>query len=147
MPINGNYYDWEAIEFQLPHGAAVNITDISYSDEKAIDPRYGQGSMPRGYGRGNYKANGSMTLDLQEFEALKKGLNGSIYTAKPGQIVVSYANDDMPTVTDTLPDVKFTKTDTSSKQGDTNVGARKLDFQILSPIKWGDQDAYSEGSK
>jgi len=144
MAINGNYYDWESIEFQLPHGAAVNITDISYSDEKEIEARYGKGSTPRGYGRGNYKASGSMTLDLQEFEALKDSLGGSVYTAKPEQIVVAYANDDMPTVTDTLPDVKITKIDTSSKQGDTNAGARKLDFVILSPIKWGDKDAYTE---
>jgi len=144
MSINGNYYDWESIEFQLPHGAAVNITDISYNDEKEIEARYGKGSTPRGYGRGNYKASGSMTLDLQEFEALRKGLGGNIYNAKPGQIVVGYANDDMPTVTDTLPDVKFTKTDTSSKQGDTNAGSRKLDFTVLTPIKWGGGDAYTD---
>lgn len=144
MAINGLYYDWESIEVQLPHGIAVNITDIGYNDEKSIEARYGKGSLPRGYGRGNYKASGSMTLDLQEFEALRQGLGGNIYNAEPCQAVVAYANDNLPTVTDTLPDIKFTKTDTSSKQGDSNAGARKLDFTILSAIKWGDGAAYTE---
>ncbi|MCG8643342.1 MAG: hypothetical protein MI862_26685 [Desulfobacterales bacterium] len=142
MPINGTSYDWESMEIRLPHGTAVDITEISYSDEKPIEEHYGKGSIPTGYGRKNYKASGSLTLDLQEFEALKSGLDGSIYKAKPVQIVVGYANDDRPTVTDTLPDVKFTKIDTGGKQGDDKVGARKLDFSILSPIKWGDKDAY-----
>ena len=142
MPINGNDYDWESMEIRLPHGTAVNITEISYSDEAPIEGHYGKGGKPRGYGRKNYKASGSMNLDLAEFEALKQGLGGSIYRAKPCQVVVGYANDDMPTVTDTLPDVKFTKIDTSGKQGDDKVGARKLDFTILSPIKWGDKEAY-----
>ena len=142
MTINGNNYDWESMEIRLPHGVAVDITDISYSDEADIEEHYGKGGKPRGYGRKNYKASGSMELDLQEFEALKKGLGGSIYKAQPCQIVVGYANDDSPTVTDTLPDVKFTKTDSSGKQGDDKVGAKKLDFKILSPIKWGDSEAY-----
>ncbi len=143
MSINGVEYDWESITLQLPHGAAVDFTDISYNDEKPVEARYGKGSLPKGYGRGNYKASGSVTLDLEEFEALRKGLGGNIYKATPKNIVVSYANDDKPTVTDTLPDVKFTKTDTSSKQGDSNAGSRKLDFIILSPIKWGGTSAYS----
>lgn len=142
MAINGNKYDWESITIQLPHGAAVDITEINYSDEKGIEEHYGKGGIPRGYGRKNYKASGNISLDMEEFEALRTGLGGSLYSAKPCQITVSYANDDMDTVTDTLPDVKFTKTDTGAKQGESKVGAKKLDFVILSPIKWNDTDAY-----
>lgn len=142
MAINGNQYDWESVEIQLPNGVAQDITDISYSDEQEITAQYGKGSIPRGFGRGNYKASGSLTLAKQEYEAMKKALGGSVYQTKPCSIVVAYANDDMLAVTDTLPDVKFTKTDTGAKQGDARVGEKKLDFIILSPIKWGDQDAY-----
>ena len=144
MTINGNDYDWESIEVTLPSGVAVDIEEISYNDEQDIEGKYGKGSTPIGYGRGNYKASGAMTLGLSEFERLKDGLGGSLYKAKPAQVVVGYANDDMPTVTDTLPDIKFTKTDTSSKQGDAHAGSRKLDFTILSPIKWGDKSAYGD---
>jgi hypothetical protein len=137
MPINGNLYDWESVEIQLPNGTAIGVADISYNDERPVEARYGKGSVPRGFGRKNYKASGSMELDLDEAERLRKALGGSVYVGAPFNIVVSYANDDMPRVTDTLPDCKITKKDSGAKQGDENVGVRKLDFEILSPIKWG----------
>ena len=137
MTVNGNLYDWESVEVQLPGGVAVGITNISYSDERPIEARYGKGNVPRGYGRKNYKATGSMELDRDEAEALREALGGSVYNSKPFQIVVSYGNDDMPTVTDTLPAVKITKNDTSAGQDNDNAGALKHDLTILAPIKWG----------
>ncbi|OIQ51032.1 hypothetical protein BerOc1_02977 [Pseudodesulfovibrio hydrargyri] len=137
MSVNGILYDWESVEVQLPGGVAVGITSISYSDERPVEARYGKGSVPRGYGRKNYKASGSMELDRDEAEALRAALGGSVYDGAPFQIVVSYGNDDMPTVTDTLPAVKITKSDTSAGQEDDNAGAIKHDLTILAPIKWG----------
>ena len=124
------------------NGVAVDITEINYSDEAPIEERYGKGATPTGYGRKNYKASGSLSLDLEEFELLRENLGGAIYRAKPCEIVIAYANDDCPTVTDTLSGVKVTKIDTSGKQGDSNAGARKLDFSILNPIKWNGAEAY-----
>jgi len=137
MAVNGNLYDWESIEVQLPSGVAVGITSISYSDERSVEPRYGKGSKPRGYGRKNYKGSVSMELDRDEAETLRKALGGSVYSGEPFQVVVSYGNDDMSTVTDTLPKVKITKQDTSASQGDDNAGAIKYDLELLAPIKWG----------
>lgn len=142
MAINGNQFDWESIEIQLPSGVAVGITEISYSDERSVEPRYGKGAVPRGYGRKNYKASGSMSLDKDEAERLRSALGGSFYDGAPFPIVVSYANADQSTLTDTLPDCKITKADTSAKQDDDNAGAVKMDFVILSPIKWNDTPAY-----
>lgn len=141
MPINGNQYDWESVEIQLPNGTAIAITDISFNDERPVEARYGKGSLPRGYGRGNYKASGSMEMDLDEAERLRAALGGSYYKTKPFPIIVSYGNDDMPRVTDTLPDVKIAKVDSGAKQGENNVGVRKFDIEILSPIKWGGEPA------
>lgn len=145
MAINGNMYDWESVEIQLPNGVAVGMTEINYSDERGIEARYGKGSIPRGYGRKNYKASGSGTLDKDEFERLRVGLGGSVYTKTPFVIIVSYANHDQDTVTDTLRDVMVTKADTSGKQDEDNVGAVKLDFGLLSPIEWNGDAAYKEG--
>ncbi len=143
MPINGNYYDWESIEIQLqPSGVAIGVTEINYNDERGIEARYGKGAVPRGFGRKNYKASGSMTLDKDEGELLRKGLGGSFYSNKPFPIIVSYSNPDRETVTDTLPDCLITKADVSGKQDEDNVGAVKLDFIILSPIEWNGSAAY-----
>jgi hypothetical protein len=142
MAINGRLYDWESVEIKLPSGTAVGVAEISYNDEKGLEARYGKGAKARGYGRKNYKASGSMTLDRDEFEKLKAALGDNVYGNKPFSIVVSYGTDDQPTVTDTLPDVLITKTDSSNtKQDSENVSQMKLDFTILSPIKWGDKAA------
>jgi hypothetical protein len=143
MAINGNYYDWESIEIQLqPSGVAIGITEISYDDERPVEARYGKGAIPRGFGRKNYKASGSMVLDKDEAENLRAGLGGSFYNNNPFPIIVSYANPDRPTITDKLPDCMITKADTGAKQDDENVGAVTLDFIILSPIEWNGSAAY-----
>lgn len=142
MAINGNLYDWESMEIQLPSGGAVGITEISYSDERPVEPRHGKGGKSRGYGRKNYKASGSMTLDRDEAERLRKSLGGSFYKGQPFVINVSYGNEGQQTVTDKLPDVMITKSDTSGKQDEDNAGIMKLDFVVLSPIEWDGTPAY-----
>ena len=142
MAINGNYYDWESIEIMLPNGIAVGVTEISYNDERGIEPRYGKGAVPRGYGRKNYKAAGNMSLDKDEALRLQIALGGAFYNKTPFPVIVSYANDDRAPIIDILPDCMITKVDTGAKQEDDNAGAEKLDFIILSPIKWSGISAY-----
>jgi len=139
--INLNKYDWESIEINVNGNVTVGMTEISYNDERSIEARYGKGAVPRGYGRKNYKASGNGTLDRDEFERLKTSMGDKVYS-KPINIVVSYAVEGMPTVTDTLKNCMITKVDTSSKQDDDNAGAIKIDFTILNPIEWGGKVAY-----
>ena len=142
MAINGKNYDWEDIHVITLTGEQIGITEIKYSDEQSVTARYGRGAVPRGYGRGNYEASGSMVLDRDEWEKLKLALvalsnPGGIYDHKPFPIVVSYANDDMGTVIDTLRDCKISKFDGGGgSQGDDNVSPITCEFTILSPILW-----------
>ena len=140
--INGRLYDWEDVNVVLPSGEAIGISEINYNDELPLKKRYGKGATPRGYGRGNYDASGNLSLDLDEAERLRKSLGGSFYKGGAFNIVVNYANENQGIVTDTLRDCKFVKTDTSNKQGEDNAGARKLDFEIMSPIELGGEPAY-----
>lgn len=143
MPINGNTYDWESVTIQGPQGVMIDVQEITYNDERSIEPTYGKGSIPQGYGRKNYKAAGNLTLLRTEYNALIEACGGSVYTRQPVSITVAYANDDQDTVVDTLPSIHFTKQDASAKQGEEKMEV-KLDFQILSPIKWNCQAAYEE---
>ena len=142
MAINGKNYDWEDIHVITLTGEQIGITEIKYSDEQSVTARYGRGAVPRGYGRGNYEASGSMVLDRDEWEKLKLALvalsnTGGIYDHKPFPIVVSYANDDMGTVIDTLRDCQISKFDGGGgSQGDDNVSPITCEFTILSPILW-----------
>ena len=134
--INGNLYDWESVEIQLPNGIAIGVTNIDYDDERPVEERYGKGSVPRGYGRKNYKASAKMELDLDEAARLQAALGGSVYDSAPFPIIVSYATEGQPIIIDILPACKITKTSTSAKQGDDNVGQRKYDLKVLDPIEW-----------
>lgn len=140
MAINGRNYDWEDMHIQLPHGEAVGITEIKYTDGQSIEARYGRGAVPRGYGRGNYEASGSFVLDRDEWERLKEELagdSGAIYDHEPFTIVVAYANSDMGTITDTLKSCKITKFDgAGAAQGDDNASPMTCEIIILEPIEW-----------
>ncbi|MCR4442964.1 MAG: hypothetical protein QHH10_12085 [Peptococcaceae bacterium] len=136
--INGKKYSWEDITATMPHGVLIDITDIEYSDGKEIEAQYGKGSMPTGYGVGNYSAEGKVSMLREEFNKLlayAKSQGCTLYTLPPFPITVSYANEDQPMVTDTLKNVKFTKTSVSSSQGDKSVKV-DLDIQIVGGIAW-----------
>jgi hypothetical protein len=151
MAINGKHYDWEDISLILPNGSASGFTEIKYSDEQPVTPHYGKGAIPRGYGRGNYSASGSLVMDRDEWEKLKdelagSGKGGGIYDHAPFTIVVSYADYDMPEVVDTLKSVKITKFDGGGgSQGDDNVSAITCELVILEPILWGGVPAKTSG--
>ena len=142
MAINGKNYDWEDIHVITLTGEQIGITEIKYTDGQSVTARYGRGAIPRGYGRGNYEASGSMVLDRDEWETFKLALTaasgtGGIYDHTPFPIVVSYANDDMGIVIDTLRDCKISKFDGGGgSQGDDNVSPITCEFTILSPILW-----------
>ena len=148
MSVNGRAYDWEDISVILPHGEAAGITEIKYEDGQAVTARYGKGSTPRSYGRGNYEASGSMVLDRDEWEKLKRELTatgGGIYDHAPFTIVVNYANNDMGTVTDVLKKCKITKqTGGGGAQGDDNVSPITCEFIVLAPIVWNGVPAKSD---
>jgi len=149
--INGKRYAWEDITINLPHGEAVDVDSIEYSDKKEIEAIYGKGSNPRGYAEGNYSGEAKLTLLKEEFDRLidyAKGNGGSPYRMKPFTITVSYANDDEPTTTDTLRGCKITAISGSQKQGDRGV-KREVSLILLEPILWNgveaNPDTTSEG--
>jgi hypothetical protein len=149
MAINGKSYDWEDISVILPHGTAAGITEIKYSDEQPITAHYGKGAIPRGYGRGNYSASGSMVLYREEWEKLKAELaaGGGIYDHAPFTVVVSYANSDKGETIDTLKSCKISKFDGGGgAQGDDLVTAVTCEFTILEPILWNGVPAKTESS-
>jgi hypothetical protein len=150
MAINGKKYDWEDVSVTLPSGVAVGITEIKYEDEQPVTAHYGKGAVPRGYGRGNYAASGSMVLDRDEWEKLKvycvASGKGRIYDHRPFPIVVAYASPDQITLVDVLKSCKLQKfTGGGGSQGDDKVSAMTCEFVILEPILWGGAPAKTDG--
>lgn len=136
--INGKRYAWEDISVHLPIGQLLDIENIEYSDKQGVEATYGTGAMPRGYGMGNYSAEGKLTLKREEFLRLVdygKTLGRSIYRLPPFPVSVSYANEDEAITTDRLKSVKFTETSTKAGQGDTSISV-DLSLIILGGIAW-----------
>ena len=137
--INGKRYGWEDITVNLPYGVLLDVEDIDYSDKQEKKAIYGRGSLPRGYGVGNYEGSGKLTVKREEFNRLiayAAAQGKSVYRLDPFTITVSYANEDQPITTDTLSGVSLTETHATSKQGDTDTKV-ELSFEVFNGIAWG----------
>jgi hypothetical protein len=141
--INGVQYAWEHVTITFPNGTMIGIQEIQYGDKKDGEEQYGKGSMPVGYGEGNYSAEGKAKMSREEFEKFTDALmttGKAIYKHKPFVIVVSYANEDQPTITDTLRSCKLVSNDTNPKQGDKSIDM-EINFKILGGILWNGKEA------
>lgn len=129
--INGRNYSWADMRIKFPD-FEMELQEISYDDELEKELKYGLGSKPRGWGVGNYKASGKMTLlleDYNDFTDYCKRQGKGIYDIVIPKVVISYANDNLPITTDVLPMVTFTKKSNKSSQGDKTPKV-DLDFII-----------------
>lgn len=133
--INGKAYDWGDVSLKLP-GLDLVVQEISYDDELETEEAYGYGSMPRGYGNGNYKASGKLSLLRDDYDALLdycKSQNIPFFRLVAPSIVVGYADEGSRTRIDELKKVKFTKRSTKAAQGDKSIKV-DLDFMVVGGI-------------
>ncbi len=128
--VNGRGYDWSCVDIQMP-GLSIEVQEISYDDELEKELLYGKGNKPRGFGTGNYKSEGKMSLLRDDYDDLlgycrSKGI--ALYDLVIPKIVVSYANGSGRTRSDVLNNVTFTKRGTKAGQGDKSL---KIDIDML----------------
>ena len=69
LKVNGKAYDWGDVDLKIP-GLNIQVQEISYDDELEIEEVYGYGSKPRGYGTGNYKASGKLSMLRDDYDDL-----------------------------------------------------------------------------
>ena len=130
LKVNGKAYDWADINLFLP-GVAIEPQEISYDDELEKELVYGLGCKPRGYGRGNYKASGKLSLLRDDYDALLdycKQQGKPFFAVEFPRIVVSYANEGEQARQDVLNRVSFTKRSNKVAQGDKSL---KVDLDLL----------------
>lgn len=130
LKVNGKCYDWGDVNLQLP-GVTVEPQEISYDDELEKEAVYGLGSKPRGYGTGNYKASGKLTLLRDDYDALLdycKQQNLPFFRMEFPKVIVSYANEGDRTRQDVLNKVSFSKRSHKASQGDKFL---KVDLDLM----------------
>ena len=69
LKVNGKAYDWGDVDVKIP-GLEFVPQEISYDDELEREEAYGYGHRPRGYGDGNYKSSGKVTMLRDDYDAL-----------------------------------------------------------------------------
>lgn len=135
LKVNGKAYDWGDVDVKLP-GLALVVQEISYDDELEMEEVYGKGNKPRGYGTGNYKASGKISLlrdDYDDFLAWCKAKGVPFYKVDIPSIVVSYANESERTRIDELKKVKISKRSNKAAQGDKKLTV-DLDLMIFGGV-------------
>lgn len=135
IKVNGKVYDWGDVDLKFP-GLALVVQEISYDDEQDMEESYGLGYRPRGYGKGNYKASGKMSMlrdDYNELLAFCKAKGTPFYGLEFPSIVVSYADNGKATVSDELKKVRPVKRTHKASQGDKSLTV-DVDLMIVGGI-------------
>lgn len=121
----GKMAGWNSAKLNIFGRDAEGITEISYDDNVEVEAIAGAGKMPIGYGEGNYVANFSLTLHMEEVKEILKSI-------PPGKRISDAAAVDVPIqydygtelVTDIIRNVKITGLGKEVKQGDKVVGQK-----------------------
>lgn len=137
MKVNGKVYDWGDVNLSLP-GIVTEVQEISYDDEQEKEVAYGKGNTPRGYGTGNYKASGKISLLRDDYDAINdfcKKSNTPFFSLVFPKITVSYARGDGGIITDVINHVSFSKRSIKAAQNDKSIKV-DLDLVIAGVIEW-----------
>lgn len=138
--INGVVYDYSSITVTvdgIPYGG---ISEINYSD--TLDPGVlrGTSALPRGFTRGQYEAEASFTIALQDMLPLREALAakaiGGGFMETVFLISVSYREATSPLVTDTIEGCRIKHQENSHSAGNNDGLMTKVDLKVYR-IGWG----------
>lgn len=128
--VNGVTYGWADIALKIP-GLELELQSIDYGDELEKEASYGMGQLPKGYGRGNYKATCKLGMLMDDYEQLSdwcKSRGNTLYGLMIDKIVVNYAAGEGRIHTDIINDITITKVDNKAAQGDKTL---PIDIECL----------------
>ena len=133
--VNGVSYGWSNITLKMP-GLDLEGQSIDYDDELEKELVYGSGSMPRGYGRGNYKGNCKISFlkeDFDDFTAYCKSQGVGIYSLQIPKVIVSYAKDGERIRNDVINRLTPSKVTNKGAQGDKSLTV-EVEFLVYGQI-------------
>lgn len=133
--VNGVTYSYANIILNILGSTPAGVTAIEYSDMQEIEDNMGLGSYPVNRGYGNIKAEGKVTLYMEEVEALTNAAPARRLQNIPEfDIVVAYVSANNIPVTHKLRNVRFKGNNRRPKVGDKKIEV-ELEL-IISHIDW-----------
>lgn len=119
--INGRAYDFTQILVKILGAPIASVSAITYTEEQTKENNFGAGSRPVSRGQGAINASGSITLSMNDIEAIRDvALDGSLLKIAPFDIQVSFLNA-QKVVTHTLKNCEFMDDGVETSQDDKDI--------------------------
>lgn len=131
----GKMAGWNSVTVNMLGRDVEGINALAYDDETEKENVYGAGKKPVGRAEGNYSAKASITLLLEEVNALQNSLppGSSLADIAPFPIVVEYEYNGFKKK-DIIHNCEFKGRGVDVKQNDKTI-ANKFDL-VVSHIWW-----------
>lgn len=144
MAVNGRSFDWESLSAKVVTFAGVddliNLKSVDWSDTRGVTPTYGIGGSPNGWGRRNYRAQGSMEIADETYAKLLRRavLVGGFYNLRfnlnlsygDTPYSVGYGERQDVLLSDCIP----ARRGGASRQGVSEARIIRVEFEILGGI-------------
>lgn len=132
----GNMAGWNDVKPVILGKVVEGIIALSYTDSVEKENVYGLGGVPIGRGRGNYKAEASITLFKEELIQLQAAIG-------PGESIMDIPPFDIPVLyeysgiiyKDVIRNAEFTNNGVDVKQNDKTISTQLT--LVVSHIDWG----------
>jgi len=119
--INGRAYDYAQIRLTIAGVQVHSVTAISYTEEQEKTNNFGIGNRPVSRGHAAIEASASLTIGMNDVEALRNAApEGSLLQIPSFDIVVTYDNS-QGVVTHIVKNCEFLSDGTEADQGSVNI--------------------------
>ena len=132
--INGRAYSYVDITAVGLGGNFPGLKSINYEQTQEKPNGFGAAQLPVNYGLGKRDSSGSMTLSMNDIEALRDAApNGNLLDIPPFDFLIVFGNPQKP-VTHVLQSLRFTNDGGNMSEDDTDI-VFGLNF-VFSDIKY-----------
>jgi hypothetical protein len=133
--VNGTAYSWSQITLNILGVPVAGVSAISYNEEQEMTDNYGAGNRPVSRGYGRITTEGSVTLHMEEVEAIQAAVStGRLQDIPEFDVVVAYLPEGGNIVTHTLKNCRFKNNGREVSEGDMAINV-EIPLQI-SHINW-----------
>lgn len=133
--VNGTAYSWSQITINVLGVPVAGVVGISYSEEQEMQDNFAAGNRPVSRGYGNITAEGSISLHMEEVEALQAAVaTGRLQDIPEFDIVVAFLPEGGIVTTHTLKNCRFRSNGRELEQNQMEIVV-EIPLQI-SHIQW-----------
>lgn len=133
--INGHRYSWASMDFDFDGLEIEFIQEFTYNHSLEPGDVRGAGAQKQGRTRGDYNAEGSITMHQEGWDIFRNHL-GNGFMEKSWTAIVNYADDGQPVTTDEVVGCRITNVEKGGSQG-TDGNTVTLSLNILYIIEDG----------